>query len=192
MPRSTRRRSPATAGPMRGGTVSIPFTTSIRRRTRSSGSRGAVPSCVSAATRGATCRCWPAMSSSCRPAPDIAGSRPKARFLVVGAYPDGRAWDLLEADTLSEADVTAAEERIAALPVPARDPVTGEPMASVWPRNLKQARRCRPAPQSERRPAEMTAPPIRRRRPAKPAPGPGAPPSAVPPPGTPPRSTARH
>ncbi len=54
-------------------------------------------------------------------------------FLVVGAYPDGRAWDLLEADTLSETDVTAAEERIIALPVPARDPVTGEPMASVWP-----------------------------------------------------------
>ena len=53
-------------------------------------------------------------------------------FLVVGAYPEGRAWDLLVADTLSEADVAAAEGRIAALPVPARDPVTGEPMASVW------------------------------------------------------------
>ena len=54
-------------------------------------------------------------------------------LLVVGAYPDGRAWDLLEADTLSETEVTAAEERIIALPVPARDPVTGAPMASVWP-----------------------------------------------------------
>ena len=54
-------------------------------------------------------------------------------FLVVGAYPDGRAWNLLEADTLSEADVAAAEERIVALAVPARDPVKGEPMASVWP-----------------------------------------------------------
>ena len=53
-------------------------------------------------------------------------------FLVVGAYPEGRAWDLLEADTLSEADVTAAQERIAILPVPAWDPATGEPMSSVW------------------------------------------------------------
>ena len=54
-------------------------------------------------------------------------------FLVVGAYPDGRAWDLLEPDRLSEADVAAAEERIAGLPVPARHPATGESMASIWP-----------------------------------------------------------
>ena len=53
-------------------------------------------------------------------------------FLVVGAYPDGRAWDLLEADTLTAEDVDQARQRIAALPIPARDPVTGEPMASVW------------------------------------------------------------
>ena len=53
-------------------------------------------------------------------------------FLVVGAYPDGRAWDLLEADSLSEEDVVHAERLIATLPVPARNPVTGEPMSSVW------------------------------------------------------------
>ena len=54
-------------------------------------------------------------------------------FLVVGACPDGRAWDLIKADDLSDEDVLHAGERIAALPVPARDPVTGEPMGSVWP-----------------------------------------------------------
>ena len=54
-------------------------------------------------------------------------------FRVVDAYPAGRAWDLLKADDLSEEDVRTAEQRIAALPVPARDPVTGESMGSVWP-----------------------------------------------------------
>ena len=53
-------------------------------------------------------------------------------FLVIGAYPDGRPCDLLEADTLSDAEVAVAEKRIAALPIPARDPVTGESMEPFW------------------------------------------------------------
>jgi uncharacterized protein YjlB len=47
---------------------------------------------------------------------------------VVGAYADGREWDLLRGDP---AEHDGAVARIAAVPVPAADPVTGEP---IWVR----------------------------------------------------------
>ena len=55
-------------------------------------------------------------------------------FRVVGAYPDGRGWDLVRAEEASEADLRAARTNIAAVPMPARDPATGMPMADVWGR----------------------------------------------------------
>ncbi|RYC31627.1 cupin [Lichenibacterium minor] len=55
-------------------------------------------------------------------------------FGVVGAYPDGCAWDLIRADGATEDDLRRAVAAIAAVPVPARDPVTGDPMAGIWRR----------------------------------------------------------
>lgn len=42
-------------------------------------------------------------------------------FLVVGAYAEGRDWDICREDS----DIAATRQRIAALPDPKRDPVTG-------------------------------------------------------------------
>src|SRR5213595_1692376 len=54
-----------------------------------------------------------------------------ADFAVVGAYPDGREWDLLRgrAGERSEADRT-----IAALPIPDYDPISGAegPLRQIW------------------------------------------------------------
>lgn len=55
-------------------------------------------------------------------------------FRVVGAYPDGRDWDLVRADEASDEDVRRAVAAIGRVPVPGRSPVTGESMADVWPR----------------------------------------------------------
>lgn len=62
-----------------------------------------------------------------------------AGFRVVGAYPDGRAWDLLRADEISDEDARRAVERIARLPSPRRDPVKGEAPAG-WTRRISRAR----------------------------------------------------
>ena len=51
-----------------------------------------------------------------------------ADVLMVGGYPDGRDWDNIRADRLTEEARRAAVKRIMMLPIPARDPVTGEPM----------------------------------------------------------------
>jgi uncharacterized protein YjlB len=53
-------------------------------------------------------------------------------LLVVGAYADGRDWDIVR-DTES-AGIAAARKRIAAVPLPAADPVDGEsgPLMKLW------------------------------------------------------------
>ena len=48
-------------------------------------------------------------------------------LLVVGAYPDGRAWDLCRDDA---GGIARARASLASVPLPARDPVTGGP---PWP-----------------------------------------------------------
>ncbi len=52
-------------------------------------------------------------------------------LLIVGGYPEGRDWDLIRDGELSEAETREAIKRIGSLPIPARDPVTGEAM-DVW------------------------------------------------------------
>jgi uncharacterized protein YjlB len=52
-------------------------------------------------------------------------------FGVVGAYPDGRQWDLL---TGKPGERPKADQNIAALPIPANDPVYGSsgPLRKIW------------------------------------------------------------
>jgi uncharacterized protein YjlB len=52
-------------------------------------------------------------------------------FGVVGAYPDGRSWDLL---TGKPGERPQADQNIAALPVPENDPVYGSegPLRKIW------------------------------------------------------------
>jgi uncharacterized protein YjlB len=54
-------------------------------------------------------------------------------FGVVGAYPDGRSWDLL---TGKPGERPRADQNIAALPIPDRDPVYGAdgPLREIWAR----------------------------------------------------------
>lgn len=57
-----------------------------------------------------------------------------ADFLIVGAYPSGQPYDMIRAEDRSAHH--AAVERIAAVPVPATDPVFGEEggLRTRWPR----------------------------------------------------------
>ena len=48
--------------------------------------------------------------------------------LMVGGYPEGRDWDNIQEDHITEETRRAAAKRIMMLPIPARDPVTGGPM----------------------------------------------------------------
>ena len=52
-------------------------------------------------------------------------------LLVVGAYADGRDWDVVRADPKA---IAAARERIAATPLPGTDPVDGldGPLTKLW------------------------------------------------------------
>lgn len=50
---------------------------------------------------------------------------------MVGGYPEGRDWDLIRDEEVTEALAQAAVKLIGSLPIPARDPVTGEPM-NLW------------------------------------------------------------
>jgi uncharacterized protein YjlB len=52
-------------------------------------------------------------------------------FGVVGAYPDGRSWDLLRGEA---GERPKADERIAALPLPGADPLYGKegPLKQLW------------------------------------------------------------
>lgn len=47
---------------------------------------------------------------------------------LAGGYPDGRDWDNMRQDQLSEALRRDAVKRIMMLPIPLRDPATGSPM----------------------------------------------------------------
>ena len=51
-----------------------------------------------------------------------------ADVLMVGGYPDGRDWDNMQEEKITEETRRAAVKRIMMLPIPARDPVTGGPM----------------------------------------------------------------
>jgi uncharacterized protein YjlB len=49
-------------------------------------------------------------------------------IMMVGGYPDGRDWDNMPVASLDEVGRRAAVKRIMMLPIPARDPATGQPM----------------------------------------------------------------
>jgi uncharacterized protein YjlB len=55
-------------------------------------------------------------------------------FEVVGAYPDGRDWDLIRAENTDAESHAEFKARIANVPLPARDPVAGEngPLIAAW------------------------------------------------------------
>jgi uncharacterized protein YjlB len=50
---------------------------------------------------------------------------------MIGGYPEGRDWDLIRDEELTETEARAAVKLIGSLPIPARDPVTGDPM-TLW------------------------------------------------------------
>jgi uncharacterized protein YjlB len=50
---------------------------------------------------------------------------------MVGGYPEGRDWDLIRDELLTESEARAAVKLIGSLPIPARDPVTGESL-TLW------------------------------------------------------------
>lgn len=50
---------------------------------------------------------------------------------MIGGYPEGRDWDLIRDDHVTESQARAAMKLIGSLPIPSRDPVTGEPM-TLW------------------------------------------------------------
>jgi uncharacterized protein YjlB len=56
-----------------------------------------------------------------------------ADFAVVGAYPDGREWDLLRGRA---GERPKADRTIAALPIPDYDPIYGPegPLPQIWRR----------------------------------------------------------
>jgi len=49
--------------------------------------------------------------------------------MMIGGYPEGRDWDNIQEDHMTEETRRAAAKRIMMLPIPARDPVTGAAMA---------------------------------------------------------------
>ncbi len=50
---------------------------------------------------------------------------------MVGGYPEGRDWDLIRDEQVTEDESRAAIKLIGSLPIPARDPATGEVMV-LW------------------------------------------------------------
>jgi uncharacterized protein YjlB len=50
---------------------------------------------------------------------------------MIGGYPEGRDWDLIRDEQVTEAEARAAVKLIGSLPIPARDPATGEVM-TLW------------------------------------------------------------
>ncbi len=59
---------------------------------------------------------------------------PASELEVVGAYPDGRDWDLIRADEVDRETYARAEKAIEALPRPSTDPVFGAdgPLLRLW------------------------------------------------------------
>ena len=53
----------------------------------------------------------------------MVGSSPD--IVMVGGYPDGRDWDNMQEEKITEEERRAAAKRIMMLPIPSRDPVTG-------------------------------------------------------------------
>ncbi len=49
-------------------------------------------------------------------------------IMMVGGYPEGRDWDNMQVEHLTEELRRAAAKRIMMCPIPAKDPVTGGPM----------------------------------------------------------------
>lgn len=56
-----------------------------------------------------------------------------SRPMGLGGYADGRDWDLIRDEQVTDGEARAAVKHIGSLPIPARDPVTGEPM-KLWRR----------------------------------------------------------
>jgi uncharacterized protein YjlB len=56
----------------------------------------------------------------------MVGSSPD--IMMVGGYADGRDWDNMEEEKITPEAFRDAAKRIMMLPIPARDPATGEPM----------------------------------------------------------------
>ncbi|WZO97693.1 hypothetical protein EP7_004737 [Isosphaeraceae bacterium EP7] len=50
---------------------------------------------------------------------------------MVGGYPEGRDWDLIRDEEVTESEAKAAIKLIGSLPIPALDPATGEPL-TLW------------------------------------------------------------
>src|SRR4051812_49794338 len=50
---------------------------------------------------------------------------------MVGGYPEGRDWDLIRDERVTEEEARAAVKLIGSLPIPAHDPVTGDSM-TLW------------------------------------------------------------
>lgn len=50
---------------------------------------------------------------------------------MVGGYPEGRDWDLIRDERVTEEEARAAVKLIGSLPIPSRDPATGEVMV-LW------------------------------------------------------------
>ncbi|WP_439523309.1 cupin domain-containing protein [Marivita sp.] len=48
--------------------------------------------------------------------------------MVIGGYPEGRDWDNIQEEFVSDDDFRAAAKLIMSLPIPAADPVTGQPL----------------------------------------------------------------
>jgi uncharacterized protein YjlB len=49
-------------------------------------------------------------------------------IMMVGGYPDGRDWDNMQEEMITEEARRAAVKRIMMLPIPTRDPATGAPI----------------------------------------------------------------
>ena len=124
------RCSPSTAGAARGWRACSSSTTSTRPRTRRS---RCVAGRATIELGGPQGEAFEVAAGDVLVLPAGTGHRratPRNGFTVVGAYPPGQEdYDLLR-DDLTDAELEAARERIAALGPPPQDPVGGEGVAA--------------------------------------------------------------